>query len=362
LARHLLSKYNAKVALLGRTVLPIREHWEDWLSEHGPSDPISRRLQRAKELADLGGELLLLSTDVADQAEMEKSWATIEQRFGAVHGVIHAAGLHIGARIAAQRLEAVQEVFRPKVDGSQVLANLLAGRELDFLLFCSSISSVVSVAGASAYAAANAFQGRYAIWCRQHLGVPAISVNFDAWQEVGMAAEMAASTEFEAAKAARLRLAMTPAEGIDVVERALAWGEPQVLVSTVDFLSLLGSAIDQVESQSPSAHRSENDLNSPDAVNPTGTLETQAVIDIWRELLGTERIDAADNFFELGGHSLLATMVLARIRDQFGAELSIRAIFEAPTPQALGERIRESRPAQPTIEVAVSGDREEFEI
>ena len=247
-----------------------------------------------------------------------------------------------------------------------MLANLLAGRELDFLLFCSSISAVVPVAGASAYAAANAFQDRYAIWCRQHLGVPAISVNFDAWQEVGMAAEMAASAEFEPAKAARLRLAMTPVEGIDVVERALAWGEPQVLVSTVDFLSLLRSAIDHPESRPSSAPRGENDLSSRDAIDTAGTLETQAVIDIWKELLGTEWIDAADNFFELGGHSLLGTMVLARIREQFGAELSIRAIFEAPTPQALGERIRErireSRPAEPGIEFAVSGEREEFEI
>jgi phthiocerol/phenolphthiocerol synthesis type-I polyketide synthase E len=362
LAKHLLGKYNANVVFLGRTVLPMREHWEGWLSEHGPSNPVSRRIQRAKELAQLPGELLLLSADVADQAAMENAWAAIEQRFGAVHGVIHAAGLHIGARIAAQSLEAVQEVFRPKVDGSQVLANLLAGRQLDFLLFCSSISAVVPVAGASAYAAANAFQDRYAIWCRQHLGVPAISVNFDAWQEVGMAAEAAASAEFEPAKAARLRLAMTPAEGIDVVERALAWGEPRVLVSAVDFSTLLRSAIDHLESLPTSAPRRENDLSSRDAIDTAGTLETQAVINIWKELLGTERIDAADNFFELGGHSLLGTMVLARIREQFDTELSIRAIFEAPTPQALGDRIREIRRPEPGIKVAVSGEREEFEI
>jgi phthiocerol/phenolphthiocerol synthesis type-I polyketide synthase E len=362
LAKHLLAKYNAKVALLGRTVLPIRERWEDWLTEHGPSNPVSRRIQRAKDLAQLPGELLLLSADVADQTAMEKAWAAIEQKFGAVHGVIHAAGLHVGARISAQSLEAVQEVFRPKVEGSQVLANLLAGRELDFLLFCSSISALLPIAGASAYAAANSFQDRYAVWCRQHLGVPAISINFDAWQEVGMAAEMTASFEFESDKAARLRLAMTPEEGIDVVERALAWGEPQVLVSTVDFSSLLPSAIDGLESRSSSARRDENDLNSANAIDTAGTLETEAVIDIWKELLGAERIDAEDNFFELGGHSLLGTMVLARIREQFNTELSIRAIFEAPTPQALGERIRETRPAERGIEVTVPGEREEFEI
>jgi phthiocerol/phenolphthiocerol synthesis type-I polyketide synthase E len=362
LARHLLGKYNAKVVLLGRTVLPTREHWEDWLSEHGPNNPVSRRIQRAKELAQLPGELLLLAADVADQAAMEKSWATIEQNFGAVHGVIHAAGLYIGADIAAQSLEAAQKVFSPKVDGSQVLANLLAGRKIDFLLFCSSIGAVVPVAGMSAYAAANAFQDRYAIWCRQHLGIPAISVNFDTWQEVGMVAETVVPAAFEPAQTARLRLAITPEEGIEVVERALAWGEPQVMVSTVDFLFLLRRAADRLEAMPTSAPRGENDLSSPDAIDTAGTLETQAVIDIWKELLGAEHIDATDNFFELGGHSLLGTMVLARIREQFATELSIRAIFEAPTPQALGERIRESRPAEPGIEVTVSGEREEFEI
>jgi phthiocerol/phenolphthiocerol synthesis type-I polyketide synthase E len=293
---------------------------------------------------------------------MEKAWTTIEQTFGAVHGVIHAAGLPSGARIAAQRLDAMQEVLRPKVDGSQVLANLLAGRELDFLLFCSSISAAVPVAGASAYAAANAFQDRYAVWCRQHLGVPAISVNFDAWQEVGMAAEMAAAAEFESAKAARLRLAMSPAEGIDVIERALAWGEPQVLVSTVDFPSLLRATTNHLESQPKAAPKSESELDSPDANIITHPPETRAVIDIWQELLGNGQIDAADNFFELGGHSLLGTMVLVRIREKFDTELSIRAIFEAPTPLALGERIREARPAKSAIEVAVPGDREELEI
>jgi NADP-dependent 3-hydroxy acid dehydrogenase YdfG/acyl carrier protein len=359
LAKHLLDKYNAKVVLLGRTVLPIRERWEGWLTEHGPNDPVSRRIQRAKELAKLGGELLLLSADVADQASMEASWASIEQKFGAVDGVIHAAGLHIGARIAAQRLDTVQQVFRPKVDGSQVLANLLAGRKLDFLLFCSSIDVVLPIAGASAYTAANVFQDRYAMWCRQHLGLPAISVNFDAWQEVGMAAERATTADFEQDKAARLRLAMSPEEGLDVIERALAWGEPQVLVSTVDFLAIR-NLMEDTELRSPAAGSGENDPHSPAVIDATNSPETQAVIDIWKDLLGTEWIGAEDNFFELGGHSLLGTQVLVRIRERFDTELSIRAIFEAPTPQALGERIREARPS--AIEVAVPGDREEFEI
>jgi phthiocerol/phenolphthiocerol synthesis type-I polyketide synthase E len=361
LARHLLDKYHAKVALVGRTALPPRERWESWLTEYGPNHPVSRRIQRVVELKQLRGELLLLSADVADAAAMAETWAAIERSFGPVHGVIHAAGLAAGARIAAQRPEAAEELFRPKVQGSEVLANLLAGRELDFLLFCSSISAVAPAAAASAYAAANAFQDRYAVWCRQHLGLPVISINFDAWQEVGMAAEMPTEAEFESLKTARLLLAMSPEEGIEVFERLLAWGEPQVMVSTVEFSSMLRSAMEGVE-PSPPGNKSEDLPDLADAKKGGNTPETQAVIEMWKELLGAERIDAGDNFFELGGHSLLGTMVLARIREQFEVELSIRAIFEAPTPQLLGSRIREAKPAEYGTEVAVPGEREEFEF
>jgi phthiocerol/phenolphthiocerol synthesis type-I polyketide synthase E len=362
LARHLLGKYHARVALVGRTVLPIQERWQSWLSEYGPSDPVSRRIQRVMDLTKLGGELLLLSADVADAGALAEAWVAVERAFGAVHGVIHAAGLAAGARIAAESLESAEEVFRPKVQGSQVLANLLAGKKLDFLLFCSSISAVAPSAGQSAYAAANAFQDRYAVWCRQHLGLPAISVNFDAWQQAGMAAEMPVEAEFEPIKAARLRLAMSPEEGVEVLERALAWGQPQVLVSTIEFSSVLRNVAEGVDLRLLAEHTNELLPHSEDREEAGNTPETQAVIEIWKDLLGADWIEAGDNFFELGGHSLLGTMVLARIREQFEVELSIRAIFDAPTPRTLGARIREAKPRESRIEVTVPGEREEFEF
>jgi amino acid adenylation domain-containing protein len=65
----------------------------------------------------------------------------------------------------------------------------------------------------------------------------------------------------------------------------------------------------------------------------------------WAAILGLERVGIHDNFFQLGGHSLLATQVVSRLRDAFGVEIPLRALFESPTVAGLGLQIESMKQA-----------------
>jgi amino acid adenylation domain-containing protein len=72
---------------------------------------------------------------------------------------------------------------------------------------------------------------------------------------------------------------------------------------------------------------------------PRPGLETELAA-VWADLFGVSP-GRQDDFFALGGHSLLAARLAFRVRERFGVELSLRAVFEAPTLAALAARIRE---------------------
>jgi len=358
-ARHLADTVEARLILTGRSGLPPRDAWPQWLEAHGDEDPVSRKIRQVQDLERRGAEVVTVSADVADEAQMLGAVELARERFGGLHGVIHAAGL-----IGPETFRAIPETgpqeaeahFRPKLRGAAVLARVLAGAEPDFCLMISSISSVLGGLGFAAYAAANLALDAFAQERDLAGGFPWMSVGWDAW------AEREGEAPAGPVGAELAELAMSPREGLDVFARCLSLlGVPQLTVSTGDLEARARRWAPQpadaaAPATEPAALHDRPNLPQP-YVAPRSETES-TVAGLWRGLLGIEQIGVHDNFFELGGDSLRATQLASGLRRTFGVSLPLRTLFDAPTvagqaravESLQAERTKEDPPVLSAIE------------
>jgi natural product biosynthesis luciferase-like monooxygenase protein len=185
-AQYLAGEAKARLALVGRTPLPVRAEWDQWVRTHDESDPTRRKIERVLALEALGTEVMVLAADVADAAQFGAAVEQVRERFGPINGVIHTAGVPGSGLIQLMKHAAAASVLAPKVKGTRVIEQLFADAPLDFLVLCSSRSSILGGFGQADYCAANAFLDSFAHDFAARTGTLAVSINWDAWSEVGM--------------------------------------------------------------------------------------------------------------------------------------------------------------------------------
>jgi amino acid adenylation domain-containing protein len=336
LAEHLFRSVDARLVLFGRTALPPRSRWEEWLKTHDQQDKIGNGIRKIRELENRGAEILVLSADVTDEEKMREVVARAEERFGQINGVIHAAGVTNTSTfrlVADITTEQCRQQLAPKMYGLLVLAKVLVGKNLDFCLLMSSISSVLGGLGFAAYSAANLFMDAFVSYHNRLPGQPWISVNWDGWQ----LAEP--NSQAGTIGASLARLAMTPAEGFEVFRRVLSWQDArQVVISTGSLQARIDQwvKLESVKAAAGEENRQEQDALTqprPDLMSsykaPRNPLE-ETIAGILQRMLGYEKIGIEDDFFELGVDSIKIIQVRARLNKR-GYAVELADFFQYPT-------------------------------
>ncbi|HTT74913.1 MAG TPA: type I polyketide synthase, partial [Candidatus Binataceae bacterium] len=192
LAEAIAQASKACIVLLGRSGLPPRDEWPRLIESGGKQAAILRKIEAIEHA---GAQVMTVAADVTDEAAMRAALAAIHQRFGAVTGVIHAAGTIADAPALSKSPAAAAAVLAPKVRGTLVLERVLAGEPLGYMILCSSVSSIVAPAGQVDYAAANAFLDAFAQARSESMPYPVIALQFPRWSDVGMAADSEKAAE-----------------------------------------------------------------------------------------------------------------------------------------------------------------------
>ncbi|MUG92153.1 SDR family NAD(P)-dependent oxidoreductase [Scytonema sp. UIC 10036] len=343
LAEYLAQTVQAKLVLTGRSCLPEKDKWEQWLLTHEHRDTISQKIEKIQVLEQLGAEVLVSNADVTKAEQMQALKTQIYERFGEIHGIIHAAGIAGGGIIQLKTSLAASSVLAPKVKGTLVLDTIFQNEKLDFLVLCSSLNSILGGLGQVDYCAANAFLDEFAHsnYCKQK--PLTISINWCGWQDVGMLVNTAVPEELKRRRQEDIDEAMTPKEGVNAFSRILQSGLPQIVVSKRDLETTIQQSYSKFdfEKELVNIQKELELVNVPTQIHsrpqlgnnyvaPRTSVE-QTIANIWQQLLGIEQVGIYDNFFELGGHSLLATQVISRVREAFQIDLSIRKLLEDST-------------------------------
>ncbi len=316
-ARRLLTDHGARLLLTGRRPEPD-----------------------AAQLAELGDRVRYVAADVTDAVAMRRARDRGEAELGPLRGLIHAAGVVdqalLGDRTADVALARFRDVWRPKVEGGRVLAELLADRELDFVALCSSMVALYGAPGQCDYAAANAALDELACrWPGPARRV--VSIAWGPWRDTGMMAVAENRGAFDAAGV----VALDPVAAADALLATVSGGDARH-VMIVDVVAAaepvlharLGGPVASSSSSSIAAAR-----RSPAAVAVAGTgsspppaLAARVLAALAAELRrSTAELDPRLPFRQMGLDSLMAVRVVTRLERELGLELHPTLLFEQPT-------------------------------
>ncbi|GAA0856496.1 amino acid adenylation domain-containing protein [Aliiglaciecola litoralis] len=314
-----------------------------------------------------------VSVDVADQEAVLDAVNKWNEQTGApLTGIFHLAGQYRELPLEQETAESLLQLSRSKVQGALSLSKVIEQHANAYLVNFSSTAGIFGGALIGAYAAAcSALDG-----ISQNIrarGFKCFSINWSSWRATGMSEGNTAidalrtrgilELDVEAALTS-LRLILGQSQpcqiavGLDpansVIRQACEQGEnlrqPCIFVENTlakdvqaiefnDAFGLANNAYVYTVEHMPRLENGDVDKSALDIIAAQGnvrvvaakTATEQRLVQIWQEILKIETISTDWNFFDVGGQSILATKLIARVRQEFAVEWTLKDIFSAPT-------------------------------
>ena len=353
IANWMVERGARRLLLLSRSGLPNRSLWAGFPTD----DATGKRIAAVRDLEALGADVRISATDVTDSKAMEQLFASL--RPGELKGVIHAAATPDSCLIRDLSAGKLASILKPKTEGTWILHQLTESMQLDFFVLFSSWASLLGARELGHYVAANQFLDGFAHY-RRAAGLPALSINWAAWDEIRAASE---AVLHDYARGG-LRF-MQSDRALTALGWMIASADPQIAVAAVDW-AVLKPLYESRQRRPLLEHMFNAPPTGTNALQPEGIAGLLAhagpeermellLSAIRLEVATVLRIDPGDvdvtkGLFELGMDSLMAVEFKGRLESSVQVPLPSTLTFSYPTVRALAkyldQRMQQNQPGR----------------
>lgn len=307
--------------------------------------------KKLQQIRALGADAEYWRVDVCDRNAVEEMVAEIHNKWGAIHGIIHSAGVLQDGFLTAKTVVEVETVLRPKTIGLVNLDEVLQHEQLQFFVMFSSATGSWGNVGQGDYAAANGFMDAYAQYRTERVRAgerwgKTVSIGWPLWQEGGMKAEDSLVEQM------RERLGAEPLAsnlGIMAFYRVMATGRAHVAVVNGDLPRLREVFVRRASESQPSLQLTA----TPPAPAGDGTVIDAGAMSqaehYFKKLLSSALL-LHDDRMELNvpldkyGLDSITSMQIVRELEKSVGPLSMTLLFEYNTIESLARHFLEIYP------------------
>ncbi len=371
-ARRMVEQGARHLVLLQRSRLPARADWAG-VTERSR---LAEQIAVIRELEEAGARVDVFSADVAREDDVERVLFEIRKSLPPLRGIVHAAGILDDGILPHLSTDRLQQVMAPKVLGAWNLHRLTSAAELDFFVSFSSAGSLLGSPGQANYTAANAGLDALAHY-RRRQGLPALSINWGPWSEVGMAAADGRRGDRVAEHGIG---SISPDQGVRMLERLIGQSRAQIAVIPLDLerlkeswpaaarIPLLSELVELdrepvsiAEAPSGTDGRSapiRQALSSADPEDRRRLIEDYVAREMRRVLqLAPTELDMRRPLDTLGIDSLMAVELRNRFESDLPVRVKVVSFLEGSSPADLAATLLSQMPTEAPAEGEDAGDR-----